>query len=230
MVSHGCHPTGDVPTVPPPQVLSLGLVAVGLYARLLKQAEAVAAACLALDPALLLLLLGVLVFLVTFCGCVGALRENICLLQAVRVPRRGSPRRGSPSRVSLGWEDASGCIWSPWGRGRPHKEDPVPIWRMLSPWGSCCPYREDAVPMWRSVSQWGGHCPHLGDDVPMGKLLSSLGSSHGEAAVPTWRSLSPWGSGRPHEEDTVPTSRWPSPCEGGDPRGEVATPQADTIP
>uniref|UniRef100_A0A8B9ESR4 Tetraspanin 33 n=1 Tax=Anser cygnoides TaxID=8845 RepID=A0A8B9ESR4_ANSCY len=39
----------------------------------------------ALDPALLLLLLGVLVFLVTFCGCVGALRENICLLQAFSI-------------------------------------------------------------------------------------------------------------------------------------------------
>ncbi|XP_040401232.1 tetraspanin-33 [Cygnus olor] len=65
-------------------VVSLGLVAVGLYARLLKQAEA-AVACLALDPALLLLLLGVLVFLVTFCGCVGALRENICLLQAFSI-------------------------------------------------------------------------------------------------------------------------------------------------
>ncbi|NXK54979.1 TSN33 protein, partial [Chauna torquata] len=65
-------------------VISLGLVAVGLQARLLKQAEA-AVACLAMDPALLLLLVGVLVFLVTFCGCVGSLRENICLLQTFSV-------------------------------------------------------------------------------------------------------------------------------------------------
>ncbi|NWW43325.1 TSN33 protein, partial [Pedionomus torquatus] len=40
-----------------------------------------ALACLAVDPAILLLVVGVLTFLITFCGCVGSLRENICLLQ-----------------------------------------------------------------------------------------------------------------------------------------------------
>ncbi|XP_042649285.1 tetraspanin-33 isoform X3 [Tyto alba] len=62
-------------------VISMVMVAVGVYARLLKHAEA-ALACLAVDPAVLLVAVGVLTFLITFCGCVGSLRENICLLQA----------------------------------------------------------------------------------------------------------------------------------------------------
>ncbi|XP_026578479.1 tetraspanin-33-like [Pseudonaja textilis] len=62
------------------QVISMVLVAVGIYARLFKHAEA-AVACLAMDPAILLVVVGVLMFFLTFCGCVGSLRENICLLQ-----------------------------------------------------------------------------------------------------------------------------------------------------
>ncbi|NXR98214.1 TSN33 protein, partial [Oxylabes madagascariensis] len=65
-------------------VISMVMVAVGLYARLLKHAEA-AMACLAVDPAILLIVVGVLTFLITFCGCVGSLRENICLLQVFSV-------------------------------------------------------------------------------------------------------------------------------------------------
>uniref|UniRef100_A0A8D2PP26 Tetraspanin n=1 Tax=Zosterops lateralis melanops TaxID=1220523 RepID=A0A8D2PP26_ZOSLA len=63
-------------------MISMVMVAVGVYARLLKHAEA-AVACLAVDPAILLIMVGVLTFLITFCGCVGSLRENICLLQLV---------------------------------------------------------------------------------------------------------------------------------------------------
>ncbi|NXA26346.1 TSN33 protein, partial [Ibidorhyncha struthersii] len=44
-----------------------------------------AMACLAVDPAILLVVVGVLTFLITFCGCVGSLRENICLLQTFSV-------------------------------------------------------------------------------------------------------------------------------------------------
>lgn len=41
-------------------------------------------ACLAVDPAILLIVVGILMFLITFCGCIGSLRENIYLLQTVR--------------------------------------------------------------------------------------------------------------------------------------------------
>jgi tetraspanin-33 len=61
-------------------VISMVMVAVGVYARLMKHAEA-ALTCLAVDPAILLIVVGVLMFLLTFCGCIGSLRENICLLQ-----------------------------------------------------------------------------------------------------------------------------------------------------
>ncbi|KAK1790333.1 hypothetical protein P4O66_014242 [Electrophorus voltai] len=40
-----------------------------------------AMACLTMDPSVLLMAVGILMFLITFCGCVGSLRENICLLQ-----------------------------------------------------------------------------------------------------------------------------------------------------
>lgn len=56
------------------------MVAIGVYARMMKHAEA-ALACLSVDPAMMLMVVGFLMFIITFCGCVGSLRENICLLQ-----------------------------------------------------------------------------------------------------------------------------------------------------
>ncbi|XP_010211324.1 PREDICTED: tetraspanin-33 [Tinamus guttatus] len=47
--------------------------------------EEAAPARIGCDPAVLLVAVGVLIFLVTFCGCVGSLRENICLLQTFSV-------------------------------------------------------------------------------------------------------------------------------------------------
>uniref|UniRef100_A0A4X2K2E2 Tetraspanin n=1 Tax=Vombatus ursinus TaxID=29139 RepID=A0A4X2K2E2_VOMUR len=64
-------------------VISMVLVAIGVYARLMKHAEA-AMAYRAVDPAILLIVVGILMFLITFCGCIGSLRENICLLQTAR--------------------------------------------------------------------------------------------------------------------------------------------------
>ncbi|XP_040004512.1 tetraspanin-33 isoform X3 [Xiphias gladius] len=61
-------------------IISLVMVSIGVYARMMKHAEA-ALACLSVDPAIMLMVVGVLMFIITFCGCVGSLRENICLLQ-----------------------------------------------------------------------------------------------------------------------------------------------------
>lgn len=61
-------------------IISLVMVSIGVYARMTKHAEA-ALACLSVDPAIMLMVVGVLMFVITFCGCVGSLRENICLLQ-----------------------------------------------------------------------------------------------------------------------------------------------------
>ncbi|XP_030637091.1 tetraspanin-33 [Chanos chanos] len=60
-------------------VISVMLVVVGVYARLMKYEAAMV--CFTVDPAILLMIVGGLMFLITFCGCVGSLRENICLLE-----------------------------------------------------------------------------------------------------------------------------------------------------
>ncbi|KAK2883070.1 tetraspanin-33 [Channa argus] len=61
-------------------IISLVMVSVGVYARTTKHAEA-ALSCVSVDPAMMLMVVGVFIFIITFCGCVGSLRENICLLQ-----------------------------------------------------------------------------------------------------------------------------------------------------
>ncbi|XP_028667344.1 tetraspanin-33 isoform X3 [Erpetoichthys calabaricus] len=61
-------------------VIAMIMISIGVYARVTKHVEA-AMACLAVDPAILLMIIGIVMFMITFCGCVGSLRENICLLQ-----------------------------------------------------------------------------------------------------------------------------------------------------
>ncbi|MBN3287607.1 TSN33 protein, partial [Polyodon spathula] len=65
-------------------VISMVMISIGVYARVMKHAEA-AMACLAVDPAVMLMVIGVLMFLITFCGCIGSVRENICLLQTFSI-------------------------------------------------------------------------------------------------------------------------------------------------
>lgn len=46
---------------------------------------------LALDPAMLLIVVGSFMFLITFFGCFGALRNSACLLKTVQTIIDGSP-------------------------------------------------------------------------------------------------------------------------------------------
>ncbi|XP_049444240.1 tetraspanin-33 [Epinephelus fuscoguttatus] len=60
-------------------VVSAILTAVGIYAKIAKEKDVVDT--LTLDPALLLIIVGSVMFLITFLGCFGALRNAICLLK-----------------------------------------------------------------------------------------------------------------------------------------------------
>ncbi|XP_038153213.1 tetraspanin-33 [Cyprinodon tularosa] len=60
-------------------VVSAVLIAVGIYAKVAKEKDVVDT--LTVDPALLLILVGSLMFLITFLGCFGALRNATCLLK-----------------------------------------------------------------------------------------------------------------------------------------------------
>ncbi|XP_029988478.1 tetraspanin-33 [Sphaeramia orbicularis] len=60
-------------------VVSAGLIAVGIYAKIAKEKDVVDT--LTVDPALLLIVVGSVTFLITFLGCFGALRNATCLLK-----------------------------------------------------------------------------------------------------------------------------------------------------
>ncbi|XP_037623685.1 tetraspanin-33b isoform X3 [Sebastes umbrosus] len=59
---------------------SLLIVAIGVYAKVQKATDTVRDTFL-IDPAIILIVVGVVMFFITFCGCIGALRENIRLLK-----------------------------------------------------------------------------------------------------------------------------------------------------
>ncbi|XP_067246186.1 tetraspanin-33b [Chanodichthys erythropterus] len=61
-------------------VFSLLIVAIGVYAKVEKATDTVRDTFL-IDPAVILIVVGVVMFFITFCGCIGALRENIRLLK-----------------------------------------------------------------------------------------------------------------------------------------------------
>ncbi|XP_022050395.1 tetraspanin-33 [Acanthochromis polyacanthus] len=60
-------------------VVSAILIAVGTYAKIAKEKDVVDT--LTVDPALLLIIVGSVMFLITFLGCFGALRNATCLLK-----------------------------------------------------------------------------------------------------------------------------------------------------
>ncbi|KAK6320541.1 hypothetical protein J4Q44_G00096480 [Coregonus suidteri] len=60
-------------------VASAVLIAVGIYAKFAKEKDVVDT--LMTDPALLLIVIGALMFMITFFGCFGALRNGTCLLK-----------------------------------------------------------------------------------------------------------------------------------------------------
>ncbi|CAK6979628.1 tetraspanin-33 [Scomber scombrus] len=60
-------------------VVSGVLAAVGIYAKIAKERDVVDT--LTLDPALLLVIVGSVMFLITFLGCCGSLRNTTCLLR-----------------------------------------------------------------------------------------------------------------------------------------------------
>ncbi|PWA31584.1 hypothetical protein CCH79_00020018, partial [Gambusia affinis] len=64
-------------------VVSAVLIAVGIYAKVAKEKDVVDT--LTVDPALLLIVVGLLMFLITFLGCFGALRNATCLLKTINL-------------------------------------------------------------------------------------------------------------------------------------------------
>lgn len=64
------------------QIISIILIGVGAWAHGEKN-EYSDLDSLAFDPSILLIIVGCLMFVVTFCGCIGALRENKILLYIV---------------------------------------------------------------------------------------------------------------------------------------------------
>ncbi|PSN31012.1 Tetraspanin-17 [Blattella germanica] len=68
------------------QLLGLGILAVGIWAWTEKDTfnNLSRLTNIALDPAFILILIGTVTFIIGFTGCVGALRENTCLLAALQ--------------------------------------------------------------------------------------------------------------------------------------------------
>ncbi|XP_058870977.1 tetraspanin-33 isoform X2 [Acipenser ruthenus] len=73
-------------------VSSAVLISVGIYAKIAKEGGAVDS--LTADPALLLIVVGSFMFIITFFGCFGALRDALNLLNIVLIRTEAVMRRG----------------------------------------------------------------------------------------------------------------------------------------
>ena len=67
------------------QLVGLALLFVGIYARTLKDVGTVFKSTIDwyFDPTIYIIIFGGLTFIIAFLGCIGALRENICMLKSV---------------------------------------------------------------------------------------------------------------------------------------------------
>lgn len=73
------------------QLIGTLVLSVGIYAEVERQKyKTLESAFLA--PAIILILLGVIMFIVSFLGVLASLRDNLCLLQAVSWPRGRTPQ------------------------------------------------------------------------------------------------------------------------------------------
>ena len=61
--------------------ISCLIILIGAYAMVAKQELYGKISSLTTDPALILVAIGTIMFTISFCGCLGALRENLCLLK-----------------------------------------------------------------------------------------------------------------------------------------------------
>ena len=90
------------------QLIGTLVLSVGIYAEVERQKyKTLESAFLA--PAIILILLGIVMFLVSFIGVVASLRDNLCLLQVVsrpRAPLSWSPKEVGRLRLSHGLQAA----------------------------------------------------------------------------------------------------------------------------
>lgn len=68
------------------QLMGLALLGIGIYVRTLKDLGSVIKSTVPwfFDPSIYFIIIGAFIFILAFLGCIGALRENICMLKTVR--------------------------------------------------------------------------------------------------------------------------------------------------
>lgn len=71
------------------QIVGLGVLAIGVFAWVEKQMfqNIGELSNFFIDPGLIFMIVGAVIFIIGFAGCVGALRENTCLLMFVCILR-----------------------------------------------------------------------------------------------------------------------------------------------
>ena len=65
------------------QLLGMGISAMGFFILVEKDKKVRDAVDIFFDPSILMCIAGIIIFMLGFFGCLGALRENICLLKTV---------------------------------------------------------------------------------------------------------------------------------------------------